>query len=224
MSITTTTELTAHVLLFDMDGTLVDSTEAVERTWRRFAVRHGLDAEVILASAHGRRTAETVARHAPQGVDVAAETEWLVARDIADTRGTVAVPGAAELLAALPPGRWALVTSAGRELAERRMAAAGLPMPDVVVSADDVRRGKPDPEGYLAAAARLGVPPTAAVVFEDAELGLEAAHAAGGSAVVVGPHEGPAALGVPRIADFRDVTVTTTAAGLRLTLPPYRAR
>ncbi|QCW79470.1 TIM barrel protein [Streptomyces sp. S6] len=137
--------LTAQTLLFDMDGTLVDSTEAVARTWSRFARRHGLDAGRILASAHGQRTAETVAAHAPPGTDVEAETAWLVGQDLADTGGTVAVPGAAELLAALPPHRWALVTSAGQELAVRRMAAAGLPLPDVLISADDVREASRRP-------------------------------------------------------------------------------
>ncbi|KMS78686.1 hypothetical protein ACH49_14700 [Streptomyces leeuwenhoekii] len=211
--------VTAQALLFDMDGTLVDSSAAVERTWRRFSARHGLDPAVVLAGAHGQRTAETVAEHAPPGTDVAAETAWLVAQDLADTRGTVALPGAAELLAQLPGDRWALVTSAGRELAERRMAAAGLPLPEVVVTADDVRRGKPDPEGYLRAAARLGVDPRATVVFEDAELGLRAGRAAGGWTVVVGPHGGDAAVGRPRITDYRDVACVGTGDALRLTLP-----
>ncbi|MGW3132020.1 HAD-IA family hydrolase [Streptomyces sp. NPDC001123] len=211
--------VTAQALLFDMDGTLVDSTAAVERTWRRFAGRHGLDPAVILAGAHGQRTAETVAEHAPPGTDVAAETAWLVAQDVADTRGTVALPGAAELLAALPRHRWALVTSAGRELAQRRMAAAGLPLPEVLVSADDVRRGKPDPEGYRTAADRLGVDPRASIVFEDAELGLLAGRAAGGYTVVVGPHGGAAAQGRPRIPDFRGAVCVDAGDGLRLTLP-----
>ncbi|WP_030222202.1 HAD-IA family hydrolase [Streptomyces bikiniensis] len=212
--------LTAQALLFDMDGTLVDSTAAVERTWHRFAARHGLDAAEILASAHGQRTVETVAAHAPPGTDVAAETAWLVARDTADTRGTVAVPGAAELLAALPPHRWALVTSAGRELAVRRMEAAGLPLPEVLISADDVREGKPSPEGFEAAAARLGVSPSAAVVFEDAELGLLAARSAGCFPVVVGAYDGSAARGRPRVADFTGVTCAASDEdGLRLVLP-----
>lgn len=211
--------VTARALLFDMDGTLIDSTAAVERTWRRFAARHGLDAAAILAGAHGQRTAETVAAHAPPGTDVAAETAWLVAQDVADTEGTVALPGAADLLALLPRDRWALVTSAGRELAERRMAAAGLPLPDVVVTADDVRRGKPDPEGYRTAARRLGVDPRASIVFEDAELGLIAGRAAGGYTVVVGPHGGSAAQDRPRITDYRGLTCTDTGDALRLTLP-----
>ncbi|MFJ7187083.1 HAD-IA family hydrolase [Streptomyces bacillaris] len=212
--------LTAQTLLFDMDGTLVDSTEAVARTWSRFARRHGLDAGRILASAHGQRTAETVAAHAPPGTDVEAETAWLVGQDLVDTGGTVAVPGAAELLAALPPHRWALVTSAGRELAVRRMAAAGLPLPDVLISADDVREGKPSPEGFLAAAERLGGDPARAVVFEDAELGLLAARAAGCFPVVVGPHDGPAAQGRPRITDYTGVACASSFEdGLRLVLP-----
>ncbi|MFJ8882608.1 HAD-IA family hydrolase [Streptomyces sp. NPDC102402] len=212
--------LTAQTLLFDMDGTLVDSTAAVERTWSRFAGRHGLDLAVILASAHGQRTAETVAAHAPPGTDVAAETAWLVAQDVADTGGTVAVPGAARLLAELPPDRWAVVTSAGRELAERRMAAAGLPLPEVLISADDVLEGKPSPEGFLAAAERLGADPARAVVFEDAELGLLAARAAGCFPVVVGAHDGPAAQGRPRVADYTGVTcVSSPQDGLRLVLP-----
>ncbi|WP_217240376.1 HAD-IA family hydrolase [Streptomyces sp. AC555_RSS877] len=211
--------VTAQALLFDMDGTLIDSTAAVERTWRRFAARHGLDAAAILASAHGQRTADTVAAHAPRGTDLDTETAWLVAQDVADTRGTVALPGAAELLAALPPDRWALVTSAGRELAERRMAAAGLPLPEVVVTADDVRHGKPHPEGYHTAARRLGVDPRATIVFEDAELGLLAGRAAGGYTVVVGHHGGEAAEGRPRITDYLGANCSDTGDGLRLTLP-----
>ncbi|WP_320784538.1 HAD-IA family hydrolase [Streptomyces sp. CRN 30] len=205
--------LAPDALLLDMDGTLVDSTVVVERTWRRFARRHGLDAEAILATAHGRRTAETVARYAPAGVDAAAETARLVAEEVEDVDGVVPVPGAPELLAALPDDRWAVVTSAGRELTHRRMTAAGLPLPPLLISADDVREGKPSPEGYLAAAAALGVPASETVVFEDAEAGLLAAAAAGATPVVVGAHRGPAAEGRLRVTDLREVTVTVTATG-----------
>ncbi|AZQ34552.1 HAD family hydrolase [Streptomyces cyaneochromogenes] len=216
---TSHTTLSPEALLFDMDGTLVDSTVVVERTWRRFARRHGLDAERILATAHGRRTGETVARYAPAGVDVAAETARLVAEEVEDVDGIVPVPGAPALLASLAGDRWAVVTSAGRELTHRRMAAAGLPLPSLLVSADDVREGKPSPEGYLTAAAALNVRPAATVVFEDAEAGLRAAAAAGAPAVVVGDHGGPAAAGCPKVRDLREVTVTDTGRGvLRLTL------
>ncbi|MEV6930497.1 HAD-IA family hydrolase [Dactylosporangium sp. NPDC051485] len=207
----TPSTVVAAALLFDMDGTLVDSTAVVERTWRRFADQHRLDLGRILAVSHGRRTEETVAEFAPAGVDVAAEARRIVAHEVADTEGIVAVPGAAELLASLPTGGWALVTSAGRALAEARMAAAGLPVPSVVVSADDVTTGKPSPEGYLTAAGRLGVAPQQAVVFEDAEAGLLAACASGARTVVVGGCAAPVTSGLERVADLRDVRIEPVA-------------
>lgn len=194
-------------LLFDMDGTLVDSTAVVERTWRSFARRHGVNAEQILAVSHGRRTEETIARFAPAGVDVVAEAQRVIAEEVADTRGITAIPGAAELLASLPDGSWALVTSAGRRLAEARMRAAGLPMPSVLVSADDVAQGKPSPEGYLKAAGRLGRSPESLVVFEDAEAGILAGRASGARTVVVGHACRTAAEGLDRVTDLRDVRV-----------------
>jgi len=209
--------LTAHALLFDMDGTLVDSTVVVERTWHAFAERHGLDGDAVLASAHGRRTAETVAAHAPAGIDLQAETTRIEADEVLATDGVVAVAGAAELLAQIPAGGWALVTSASRALAESRMGAAGLAMPLEVISADDVRNGKPDPEGYLAAAERLGVDARQAIVLEDARAGIEAGLASGAQVLVIGAHAGPSADGLPRIPDFRGVSVEPAADGqLRL--------
>ncbi|MEU6131469.1 HAD-IA family hydrolase [Saccharopolyspora sp. NPDC047091] len=207
-----------RALLFDMDGTLVDSTAVVERVWHDFAARHGLDVADILVDSHGRRGGETVARHLPAGADVAAETARIDEQELRDLDGVVAIPGAAELLAGLPGGSWALVTSAGPALAARRMAAVGLPMPDVVVTGEDVRRGKPDPEGYLQAAAALGVPATEALIFEDAEAGIEAARAAGGRVVVVGSRTGPAADGLPRISDFTGVRATSAESGLTVEL------
>lgn len=197
----------AAALLFDMDGTLVDSTVVVERTWRSFADRHRLDVARILAVSHGRRTGETVAEFAPAGVDIDAETGRLTAQEVADTDGIIEVPGAAALLAALPEGSWAVVTSAGRDLAEARMAAAGVPVPAVLISAEDVTAGKPSPEGYLLAADRLGVAAAQTVVFEDAEAGLVAALACGARTVVVGDCAAPATEGLDRIADFRSVRV-----------------
>nr|MDT0663962.1 HAD-IA family hydrolase [Micromonospora sp. DSM 115978] len=204
--------LTAQALLFDMDGTLVDSTAVVERTWRRFARRYELDAEAVLATVHGRRARETVAAFAPAGTDVAAETARLVEEEIDDMAGVLPVPGAAALLAGLPPDSWALVTSAGHRLTTSRMAAAGLPVPSVLVTAETVHNGKPHPEGYLSAATALGVRPSAAIVFEDSDVGLRAAVASGARSVVVGDHQGPAAAGLTRIADFTRTTVHATTS------------
>lgn len=204
---------TAGVLLFDMDGTLVDSGVVVERIWRDFAGRHGLDAQAILAASPGRRSSDVIAQFAPPGMDVAAETVQIVAREVEDDEGIVAVPGAARLLSTLPADRWALVTSAGVALATRRMRAAGLPLPTVLISADDVRRGKPDPEGYLAAAARLGRPAVEALAFEDTDAGLAAIRGAGARPVAVGPENTGRAQGLPWIADFRGVEVEQGADG-----------
>jgi sugar-phosphatase len=216
------TTVTASALLFDMDGTLVDSTAVVERTWRTFARRHGLDAERILAVSHGRRTEETVARFVPDGVDAEAEARRVIADEVEDVEGITAIPGAQDLLASLPEGAWALVTSAGRLLAEARMKAAGLPLPPVVISADDVVAGKPDPEGYRTAAVRLGLRPEETVVFEDADAGVRAARAAGARTVVVGSVEGAAALDLARVPDLSGVRVDVdpTTGSLRISLNP----
>ena len=205
--------LEARALLLDMDGTLVDSTVVVERTWQVFADRHALDVTAVLAFAHGRPTGETVRRFAPPGTDVLAETRRIVEHEIVDTDGVTATAGAAELLDGLPAGCWALVTSAGQRLAERRMRAAGLPLPAVVVSADDVRKGKPDPEGYLAAADRLRTDPVTAVAVEDTEPGLRAALAAGCTAVSVPPGSVRGHRRVYDVADLTRVSVVPGAGG-----------
>ncbi|WP_426235940.1 HAD family hydrolase [Pseudomonas sp. TWP3-2] len=179
MQLQTGSLISTQALLFDMDGTLVDSTAVVERTWGRFADRHGLDLDTVLHAAHGRRTAETVAMFAPAGVDIDAETARIVAEEIADTDGIVEVPGARRFLESLPASRWAVVTSASRELAVRRMQAAGVPIPPILITAEDVASGKPAPDGYLAAARVLGVEPAHCLSFEDARAGLLSAHAAG---------------------------------------------
>lgn len=216
------TALTAEVILFDMDGTLVDSTKIVERTWRRFADRHGLDVERILAVSHGRPTGDTVAMFATADMDVASETARLEAEEIEDVDGIAPVPGAAELLASLAADRWAVVTSAGTELARRRMTAAGLPIPRVLVSLDDVTVGKPDPQGYAMAATALGTDPAAAAAFEDAEAGLAAARASGAATIVVGSHRGPASEGLHRVPDLRAVTVRPDGARLTIRLAGER--
>ena len=185
-------ELTAAAALFDMDGTLVDSTALVEALWGRFCIEHGVDVETLLAYSHGRRTPDIVARFLPAAspADRAAVSAELEARELAVTDGIVEIPGAAALLTTLPVP-WAVVTSAPRELAVRRMAAAGLPRPEVLVPADDLVHGKPHPEGYLSAASLLGVAPRCCVAFEDAEPGVRSALGAGARVVVVGGLDSP---------------------------------
>ena len=174
-------ELRCKALLFDLDGVLVDSQAVVERTWRRWAQRHRLDPDAILRAAHGRRTSDTLkdaAPHlAPHTID--SEVAWLDASELADVEGLRVVPGANHLLSALPATRWAIVTSCGRALAQRRLASVGLPEPEVLVVSEDVTQGKPAPDGYRLAAARLGYDAGSCVVFEDAPAGVAAGRAAG---------------------------------------------
>ena len=209
--------LTARAVLFDMDGTLVDSTAIVEEVWGEFAVRYGLDIAEILRTSHGVQAGDTVRRFAPAGADVVALTAELGDMERVRTAGIVALPGAADLLRSLPGEAVALVTSADRVLAEIRMGAAGLEMPATAVTADLVTRGKPHPEGYLRAAELLGVEPADAVVFEDAPAGIAAGLAAGIRTVAIGPNTGPLPEGVLHIADYSAVSATTDVddAGVR---------
>jgi mannitol-1-/sugar-/sorbitol-6-phosphatase len=165
-------------LLFDLDGTLVDSRAVVERQWRRLCERLGLDFAEVLAVLHGVRSADVIRAFAPDA-DVEAEAAALDAAEQEDSDGLEVVPGAPELLAGLAPGSWGVVTSGHRTLAEGRLRAVGLPVPEVMVCGDEVANGKPDPEGYLAAAKLLGAAPASCVVVEDAPAGVQAARAAG---------------------------------------------
>jgi sugar-phosphatase len=173
-----------EAILFDIDGTLVDSTGAVTRTWRDWAAKHGLDAEEILRVCHGRRTEDTVASFLPREQCSAAVAE-LEQLELADLDDVTALPAAQELLRTVPVDRWAAVTSGSRILMEARLAAAGLPVPGVLVSADDVSDGKPDPEGYLKAASALGFEITRCLVVEDAPAGVHAGVAAGAATLAV---------------------------------------
>jgi len=171
-------ELRCSAFLFDLDGVLVDSRAVVERVCRLWAQRHGLDPEQVLRIAHGRRSRDTVRTAAPH-LDADREAAWIDAVELGDVAGLSAVAGAGALLAALPTASWAVVTSCGRPLAERRLTAVGLPIPTVVVTSEEVAHGKPAPDGYQLGAKRLGQDPATCVVFEDAPAGIAAGRAAG---------------------------------------------
>ena len=171
-------------ILFDLDGVLVDSTPSVTYQWLTWAQENGISAETMLPIMHGRRTIEVVRLAAPQ-LDAEAETRKIERRGAVDHERVSLVAGAAELLRLLPEDRWAVVTSATRYMATTRLRHFSLPVPLVLISADDVTRGKPDPEPYLKAAQLLGANPRECLVIEDAPAGIQSAHAGGMKAVGV---------------------------------------
>jgi sugar-phosphatase len=178
------TQLECDAMLFDLDGVLIDSSACITRHWRRWAQKHGLDLATIMGMAHGMRTEETMRLVAPH-LDVEHEAERFTAAEVADTEGVLQIEGAPKLLKMLPPAAWAVVTSASRELAKARMRSAGLPLPRLFVTADDVSEGKPAPEPYLVAAERMGIERERCVVLEDSPAGIEAAQAAGMQVIAI---------------------------------------
>ncbi|MCW3835307.1 HAD-IA family hydrolase [Sphingomonas canadensis] len=206
--------------LFDMDGTLVNSIAAANRIWRRWALRHGIDPDALIAQIHGVRAIDTVRRFAPPGTDAEAEAALLTQQEIDDVDGIVAIRGAAALVARMPPSRCALVTSAPRALALRRLEAAGVPVPEVVIAAEDVARGKPAPDPFLAAAAALGVDIADCLVWEDTATGLAAADAAGaGGAIAISEtHHRPLDTRHPVRRDYRGLDIAIDGDGIRLVL------
>ena len=164
-------------VLFDLDGVLVDSTPAVARVWAWWAREHGFEPDEVVRKAHGRPSIATISELLPHA-DHAAEDREVERREIADIEGVVPLPGAMELLQALPLDRWAIVTSCTRALAHVRIAAARLPRPQHLVTSTDVQHGKPAPEPYLKGAQILGVPASECIVFEDAPAGIRAGKAA----------------------------------------------
>ena len=204
-------------VLLDMDGTLVDSTAAIARCWSTWALEHGItQRQLVAAHGHGRPAAEIV-----RDLVGAERAERAAARitelEVADVDGVVQLPGVPQLLAALPHGRWAVVTSCDRALADARRGAAGLPEPAALVTYDDVARGKPDPECFLLGARRLGVDPADCLVVEDAPAGLAAARAAGCATLAVrtthptGPLEADAV-----VALLSHVRVSAVEGGVRV--------
>jgi sugar-phosphatase len=165
-------------VLFDMDGVLVDSTPAVARVWTSWALEHELVPDEVVRAAHGRPSLATIIELLPQS-DHEAENRELERREIEDVADVIALPGALQLLQSIPPQRWAIVTSASRRLAKVRLLAAGLPVPEHLVTSNDIQRGKPFPDPYLKGAEILGVAPAECVVAEDAASGVRAGKAAG---------------------------------------------
>jgi mannitol-1-/sugar-/sorbitol-6-phosphatase len=184
LTVGTHRRLSCRAVLFDLDGVLIDSLATVDRHLRAWASSRDLDADHVVAMSPGRTNADLVAAVAPH-LHAQRETEFLVRQDEEDLDGVFAHQGAQALLAALPRTSWAIVTSAYRTVAELRLRHAGLPTPPVLVTADDVLVGKPDPSCYQAAARALGVAPQDCLVIEDAESGIAAAHAAGMRAIGV---------------------------------------
>ena len=204
--------------LFDMDGTLINSIGATERVWTRWALKHGLDVATFLPTMHGVRGIDTITRLGLPGVDPVAEAKEVEREEMEDVDGVVAIAGAIAFLSALPAGRWGIVTSAPVALARRRLAAAGIPLPDVIVTAEDVTKGKPAPDGYLLGARRLGVDPADCLVFEDVPAGVLAGEGAGAHVVVMtATHHHPMETDHPTLQSYEGVTTEQDSAG-KLTL------
>lgn len=200
--------------LFDMDGTLLSSILAAERVWARWARKHGLDVDAFLPTIHGKRSVDTVRMVDIAGVDPEAEAAWITSEEMLDVEGVHEIAGAKAVLAALPAGRWAVVTSAPRLLALRRLEAAGLPAPPLMIAAEDVARGKPAPDPFLLAARQLGVEIADCLVFEDAPAGIAAAEAAGATIVVINAtHAHPMDTPHPQVAGYDELVVTVSPSG-----------
>jgi mannitol-1-/sugar-/sorbitol-6-phosphatase len=169
-------------ILFDLDGVLVDSTRQVDREWREWAARKGVDGDAVMAIAHGVRTVEVIRRVAPH-LDADIEAAAIENHEAGDQTGVVVMPGAIDLVRSIPSGRWGVVTSGSRLLAQNRLRYCGLPVPEVLVTSDDVTNGKPHPEPYLKGAERIGFPPSECLVIEDAPAGIQSARAAGSKVI-----------------------------------------
>jgi sugar-phosphatase len=194
---------TFAAFLFDMDGTLLNSIDSANRAWSKWAAHHGVDFESMRKHMHGMRAIETIRRWGPANLDVEAEHEALTVAEMEDVHDITAINGAEAFIRALPTDRWALVTSAPRRLALRRIEAAGLPIPPLLVTAEDVAHGKPAPDCFLMAAEMLGVAPQDCLVWEDAPAGIAAAEAAGMALVVIGAaHHHPVDTHHPMVPNY----------------------
>ena len=207
-------------MLFDMDGTLLSSIEAAERVWGHWAAQFGIDAATFLPTIHGRRTIESVRSLNLPGVDPEEQAAAITRAELEDVEGIHVIPGAHELIASLPKDRWAIVTSAPRALAIRRLEAIGLRPPTVFITAEDIPTGKPDPACYQLAASQLGFKTQDCVVFEDAAAGIEAGERAGAAVVVItATHQHEIHTPHPMLKDYRSLQTIAAADGrLKLAL------
>lgn len=174
--------LNCQAILFDLDGTLIESTSYIERLWQDWGVKHGVTPQHMSEVMHGRRGVEIISIFAPH-LSIQEETHALETAEMLNMDGMKAYLGAKELLSALPQKQWAIVTSGSMRVASARLNYAKLPAPEVFITADDVTAGKPAPDAYLLAASRLNVKPSECVVVEDAPAGIQAAKAAGMKAI-----------------------------------------
>ena len=208
-------------VLFDMDGILISSLGSVERSWTKWARMRGIDPVYAISIAHGRRAIETVAHLRPD-LDSVAELKVIEDLEIEDNEDLTVLPGVLGLLAALPKGSWTVVTSATERLARVRLAQGGIPVPEHIITADQVRLGKPNPEPFLAGAALLGIPPEQCVVFEDSSSGASAGRAAGCTVVATTFSHSVESLADAHylVSDLRDVRVEQQCDGLAIHLTP----
>ena len=206
-----------RAILFDLDGVLVDSTGAVDREWRDWGRRKGVDGDAIMAIAHGVRTIEVIRRVAPH-LDAEIEASAIESHEAGDQSGVVVMPGALELVKSIPDGHWGVVTSGSRLLAANRLLYCGLPVPEVLVTSDDVTHGKPHPEPYLKGAEGLGFAAAECVVIEDAPAGIAAARAAGMKVIGLASTYKAEKLSEADVVvkDFRELSVKTSDGRLRV--------
>ena len=214
-------ELTCTAILFDLDGVLINSSTVIERHWKTWAESQGVSYDRLMEVAHGRTSAEIVRLVAPQ-LDAEREGRLREAEEGIDTDGLEAYDSARQLLNSLPPHSWAVVTSGNPVTASTRLRFGDFPAPPVLVTADDVQRGKPQPDAYLLAAQLLGVQPARCVVIEDAPAGIAAARAAGMRTIAVATTHTRQALDQADfiVHDIARVKVTTEDSGFRVTLEP----
>jgi sugar-phosphatase len=187
------TQIRCSALLFDLDGVLIDSTPAVARVWKQWAIEHGFDPAEVIHRAHGRPSIATIRQFLP-GADYELENREVERREIEDLNGVVVWPGASRLLDSVPPDRWAIVTSCTRPLAEARLQAAALPIPRLMVTSNDIQNGKPHPEPYLKGAFLLGFPAANCIVLEDVPAGIVAGKSSGARVIAVQTTVGEAEL------------------------------